>query len=140
MATKKFSLIIKSTTDELPTVEEFVSEIADFAKMDEDNMSSLLICVIEAVTNAIIHANKKDISKKVVISAELTETHLKLIIRDEGKGFNPEAVPDPTVPENILKESGRGVYLMRIYLDELKYNLTPEGLETIMILKLPMKK
>jgi serine/threonine-protein kinase RsbW len=61
---------------------------------------------------------------------------LTIKIKDEGKGFDPSIVPDPTNPENLLKDSGRGLYLMRVYMDGLNYNQTPEGTETILTLNI----
>jgi len=61
---------------------------------------------------------------------------LTIKIKDEGKGFDPSIVPDPTDPENLLKDSGRGLYLMRVYMDGLTYNQTPEGTEAILQLEL----
>ena len=62
----------------------------------------------------------------------------KLIIKikDEGEGFDPSSIPDPTEPENLLKDSGRGIYLMRVYMDDLQYNRTPSGMEFVLTVKL----
>ena len=73
--------------------------------------------------------------RKVEISYHFEKKSLSFFIKDEGKGFDPAKVPDPTQPENLLKDSGRGLYLMRIYMDDLKYNMTPTGTETILTLK-----
>ncbi len=62
----------------------------------------------------------------------LKNPFLTIKIKDEGKGFDPSIVPDPTNPENLLKDSGRGLYLMKVYMDGLSYNQTPEGTETIL--------
>jgi len=136
MEPKEYNLIIESDPNNLITVEEFVNYIAMDAGISENKISNLLLCITEAVTNAIIHANKKDITKKVEIRAFVNSEQLEIIVKDEGEGFNPDDIPDPTAPENLLKDHGRGLYLMRIYLDELKYNITPSGTETILILKL----
>jgi serine/threonine-protein kinase RsbW len=61
---------------------------------------------------------------------------LTIKIKDEGKGFDPSIVPDPTDSENLLKDSGRGIYLMKVYMDGLTYNQTPEGTEIILTLKI----
>ena len=98
-------------------------------------MSALLLAVTEATTNAIIHANKCDVSKLVTVDVQVHKTKITIKITDQGEGFNPAEVPDPTKPENLLKDSGRGVYLMRVYMDELNYNITPTGTETILTLK-----
>ena len=99
-------------------------------------MNGLLLAVTEATTNAIIHGNKNNKLKLVRISVFVDGSNLTIIIKDEGKGFDPSIVPDPTDPENLLKDSGRGLYLMRIYMDGLTYNQTPEGTETILKLKI----
>jgi serine/threonine-protein kinase RsbW len=96
----------------------------------------LLLAVTEATTNAIIHANKSNKAKLVQITAKVIEGKLYVTIKDEGPGFQPEEVPDPTNPENLLKDSGRGLYLMRVYMDDLRYNITPEGTETILVLNI----
>ncbi|HQJ47383.1 MAG TPA: ATP-binding protein, partial [Ignavibacteriaceae bacterium] len=96
----------------------------------------LLLSVTEATTNAIIHGNKNNKLKLVRISVYVENSTLTIKIKDEGKGFDPKIVPDPTDPENLLKDSGRGLYLMRIYMDGLSYNYTPEGTETILTLKI----
>jgi serine/threonine-protein kinase RsbW len=96
----------------------------------------LLLAVTEATTNAIIHANKCDVSKLVRIHAQIEDSKLIIKIKDEGKGFDPTTLPDPTHPENLLKDSGRGVFLMKVYMNEVKYNVTPSGMETILVLNL----
>ena len=105
-------------------------------KLDESKIPGILLAVTEAVTNAIIHANKCINDKMVHINVYVKEEKLYISVKDEGTGFDPAKVPDPTEPENLLKDSGRGLYLMRIYMDDLKYNVTPTGTETILILNL----
>ena len=61
---------------------------------------------------------------------------MKIIFKDEGEGFEPKSVPDPTTPENILKESGRGIHIMKSYLSSLSYNFTPDGTEAILEMSL----
>ena len=136
MAGNNFSLEIESNPNNLITVEEFVNYFSKELNLDESKLSGLLLAVTEAVTNAIIHANKCDETKKVQMNVTKDGNKLIITIKDEGKGFDPSKVPDPTEPENLLKDSGRGLYLMKIYTDELKYNLTPTGTETILILNI----
>ena len=136
MAGNNFSLEIESNPNNLITVEEFVNYFSKELNLDESKLSGLLLAVTEAVTNAIIHANKCDETKKVQMNVTKDGNKLIITIKDEGKGFDPSKVPDPTEPENLLKDSGRGLYLMKIYTDELKYNLTSTGTETILILNI----
>jgi serine/threonine-protein kinase RsbW len=136
LADNNFFLEIESNPNNLITVEEFVNYFSKELKLDEEKLPGLLLAVTEAVTNAIIHANKCDETKKVTMSVLKDNHKLIITVKDEGKGFDPAKVPDPTAPENLLKDSGRGLYLMKIYMDELKYNITPSGTETILILNL----
>lgn len=136
MADNNFFLEIESNPNNLIIVEEFVNYFSKELNLDEEKLPGLLLAVTEAVTNAIIHANKCDETKKVTMNVLKDDHKLIITVKDAGKGFDPEKVPDPTAPENLLKDSGRGLYLMKIYMDELKYNITPSGTETILVLYL----
>jgi len=131
-----YEIEIESDPNNLITIEEFVNYFAKDLGLSDEQLSVLLLAVTEAATNAIIHANKCDPSKLVKIHAQINDSKLIIKIKDEGKGFDPSKLPDPTEPENLLKDSGRGVYLMKVYMDEVKYNITPTGLETILILNI----
>ena len=131
-----YHIEVESDPNNLITVEEFVNYFAKDLGLNDDQLSVLLLAVTEATTNAIIHANKCDLSKLVTIDANIEDSKLIVKVKDEGKGFDPSTVPDPTEPENLLKDSGRGVYLMKVYMDEVRYNMTPTGTETILILNL----
>ena len=136
MAQDHYQLELESDPNNLIIVEEFVNYFAKDLGIDEEKINGLMLSVTEATTNAIIHANKSIASKKVNIDVFVKDEYLTVKIKDEGTGFDPSKVPDPTDPENLLKDSGRGLYLMRIYMDELKFNVTPTGTETILILKM----
>ena len=129
-----YDIEIESDPNNLITVEEFVNYFSKDIGLTEEQLSVLLLAVTEATTNAIIHANKCDPTKLVKIHVQIEDSKLLIKIKDEGKGFDPTKLPDPTEPENLLKDSGRGVFLMKVYMDEVKYNVTPSGLETILIL------
>lgn len=133
---KSYQLEIESDPNNLITVEEFVNYFSKDVGLDEDRLNGLLLSVTEATTNAIIHGNKSDRSKNVYINVTLENKVLTITIKDEGVGFDPAIVPDPTHPDNLLKDSGRGLYLMRVYMDELHYNHTPTGTETILKLRI----
>ena len=127
---------IESNPNNLITVEEFVNYFAKDIGIPETRMNGLMLSVTEATTNAIKHANKSDESKLVKINVNIVGRKVIISVKDEGIGFDPQKIPDPTEPENLLKDSGRGVYLMRFYMDDLKYNITPTGTETILVLNL----
>ncbi len=136
MTEPKYYLEIESTPNNLITVEEFVNYFSVELGLDQEKISGLLLAVTEATTNAIIHGNKNNKLKLVRIYVYVDGNTITIKIKDEGKGFDPSIVPDPTDPENLLKDSGRGLYLMRVYMDGLTYNQTPEGTETILTLKI----
>ena len=135
MPEENYHIEIESDPNNLITVEEFVNYFAVDLGLEKERVAALLLAVTEATTNAIIHANKCDVSKLVTVDVQVHKTKITIKITDEGEGFNPAEIPDPTKPENLLKDSGRGVYLMRVYMDELNYNITPTGTETILTLK-----
>jgi serine/threonine-protein kinase RsbW len=132
----KYFLEIESTPNNLITVEEFVNYFSVELGLDQEKISGLLLAITEATTNAIIHGNKNNKLKMVRIYVFVDGSNLTIMIKDQGKGFDPSIVPDPTDAENLLKDSGRGLYLMRVYMDGLTYNQTPEGTETILSLKI----
>ena len=136
MAENHYHLEIESDPNNIITVEEFVNYFAKDIGLPDEKISSLLLAVTEATTNAIIHANKSDKTKLVKVDVNISDSKLVVKVIDEGRGFNPANIPDPTHPENLLKDSGRGVYLMRVYMDGLNYNQTPEGTETILTLNI----
>lgn len=136
MPQDSYYLEIESSPNNLITVEEFVNYFAVDLGLDEEKINGLLLAVTEATTNAIIHGNKNNSLKLVRIYVTVENSTLVIKIKDEGNGFDPSIVPDPTNPENLLKDSGRGLYLMRVYMDELDINVTPDGTETILKLKI----
>ncbi|MCH7773881.1 MAG: ATP-binding protein [Bacteroidetes bacterium] len=136
MAEEKYHLEIESDPNNLITVEEFVNYFCKDVNLPDEKLANVLLAVTEATTNAIIHANKCDTNKKVTIDASVENSKLIIKIKDEGEGFDPGNIPDPTDPENLLKDSGRGIYLMRVYMDDLQYNRTPSGMEFVLTVKL----
>ncbi len=131
-----YHLEIESDPRNLITVEEFVNYFAIDLGLDEEKLNGLLLSVTEATTNAIKHGNRNDINKMVNIDVSVVNDFLIISVKDQGSGFNPADVPDPTHPENLLKDSGRGLYLMRVYMDEVEIKNTPNGTETILKLKI----
>ncbi|NWF49236.1 MAG: ATP-binding protein [Ignavibacteriaceae bacterium] len=134
MTERKYSLEIESDPNQLITVEEFVNYFSRDIGLNEDQINGLMLAVTEATTNAIRHGNKNDQTKTVLINVTANQNILKVVVKDQGVGFDPKDVPDPTDSENLLKDSGRGLYLMRVYMDDLQFNITPDGTETILIL------
>ena len=133
---KEYSKEIASDPELLPEVESFFEKIADDLQLTDQQRNCLTLSAAEAVSNSIVHGNKLDKNKKVAITVNTNESNIEIRFKDEGEGFVPEEVPDPTAPENILKDSGRGIHIMKSFLQELKYNFTPNGTETILIMNI----
>ena len=104
------TLILQSNTKNLRYVEPFLTELVKDHNMDEARYHNAIIALTEGVNNAIVHGNKRDEAKSVTITGEILNGMLALIIEDNGEGFNPDALPDPLAPENLLRDGGRGVF------------------------------
>jgi len=129
-------LEIPSNPDELSRVDETVDKIAAEMGFSPQQRDDLAIAVTEAVNNAIMHGNNADPRKKVHITFIIDDGVFTIKIRDEGTGFDPAALPDPTAPENILMEKGRGLFIIRHLMDELRIIRTPQGMELVLVKKL----
>ena len=97
--------------------------------LDDDARHWVSVAIRESVINAIKHGNRNDSSKHVFVDLETppAQTELTIRVRDEGEGFDPEEVADPLAPENILKSSGRGIFLIRNFMDNVQLRRAPEG-------------
>ena len=115
-------LSLPSKLDSLDRVEQFSLELKRLARLSDERYNDVMLILTEAVTNAIIHGNKQDPSKKVVITVKLDDQNLTIIVKDEGPGFDPEKVPNPLEQENLLKTGGRGIYLINQYADYVHYS------------------
>ena len=117
----KKMLVINSNPNNILEVENYLLSVKSQVEALEGRYPDVLISVTEAVNNAIIHGNKADERKMVRINMEEQAKGIEVSISDEGKGFNPDDVPDPTCPENIECCGGRGVFIMSKLADELLY-------------------
>lgn len=110
-----------SQTENIAIVEKLVDEVCESYEIKEDFYGNILISLTEAVNNAIVHGNKMDPSKEVIVTFSTEDKVLKFTIEDEGPGFDYDNLPDPTAPENIEKPNGRGVFLMRNLADRCNF-------------------
>ncbi len=123
------TLIITSDLANLSKVEQFIEQIARKAQLDEDQEGNFAIGLTELVNNAILHGNQSDPSKKVTITVSLQGKTLSVRVQDEGSGFDPEALDNPVSPENLLKESGRGIFLVEQLVGPVTFTKLPSGTE-----------
>jgi serine/threonine-protein kinase RsbW len=119
--TKYQTLKINSNTKNLRLIERLVDDVCQVYSVNEDAYGNMLIAVTEAVNNAIHHGNKNDPDKFVRIGFESNNELLVFSVADEGLGFDPTTLPDPTDPANLDKVSGRGVFLMSNLSDSIKF-------------------
>lgn len=124
-----FHKVVPSDPDLLPELEEQVIKIANNLKLDPTHINNIALSFSEAISNCMKHGNKFDLNKTVTVLIKKENNKLIIYLKDQGKGFDLDAVPDPTKPENILKESGRGIHIMKNFLDNLHYNFTSTGTE-----------
>lgn len=126
----------KSDPKEIRKVEPFLNQINEAANLDDGSFYRLLVAGTEAVNNAILHGNRGDVRKTVHVVCVLSKDSLVFRVRDEGRGFKPEEVPDPLDEKNLLKTSGRGIFLMRSLMDKVNFAMTAEGAEVELIIDL----
>ncbi len=125
-------------TSRVEAIEEGAAALAEFVKrvgISEDAAFGIDMAVREAIANAVIHGNKLNEAKLVEISVKSTPETLEINVHDQGEGFNPESISDPTREENILKTSGRGIFFMRNFMDEVDWTASAEGGTTVRMLK-----
>ncbi len=135
-APQRVTYRMESTLESVNKAEEMADRIAAQAGMDEDTRSGVSMAVREAMINAVLHGNAYDTNKRVNLTLEHKGQELIVTITDEGTGFVPEEVPDPLAPENLLKGSGRGIFLMRAFMDEVRFRKMNPGTEIILIKRL----
>jgi len=121
---------------------DFVQVVSDHISrrvgLDEDSLHWVSVAIRESVINAMKHGNGNDASKHVFVEFETTggaSPALRIRVRDQGPGFDPEEVADPLAPENLLKSSGRGIFLIRNFMDDVQLQRAPEGGMEIRMLK-----
>jgi len=116
-------MVLESNLESVHTVEKLISRVKEEYAISDENYNDIWIALNEAVSNAIKHGNKFDPSKKVRLTVETKEErYLCFTIKDEGDGFNPEAVPNPTNPDRIGEPNGRGVFLIHQLADRVTYS------------------
>ena len=126
---KVFRLTLSSKPKNIVKVEGFLKKIDRAVHLDEIQEHKLMIALTEAVNNAILHGNRSNEEKLVHVVCEAQEDGLLFTVTDEGRGFKPEKVANPLKEENLLKESGRGIFLMRTLLDRVEFRRTRGGME-----------
>ncbi len=128
---------MESTLESVNKAEEMADKAASQAGFDEDARGGISMAVREAMINAVMHGNGYSPDKRVKLSFEQSGGNLVITIKDEGAGMDPDEVPDPLAPENLMKQSGRGIFLMRAFMDDVKFRKLEPGTEITLIKRVP---
>lgn len=127
------TITIPSSQDYLVAVDEFLEGVLRGHGVDESTIADIAISVTEVVNNGILHGNKNDRSKSLSLSIENDNGILKFCIEDEGEGFDPSCVDDPLKEENLLKEVGRGIFIIKSLMDSVEFENRPSGVRVTLI-------
>jgi serine/threonine-protein kinase RsbW len=118
---KSIRIDIPAIPENIRMIESFIDNARDQFPMDDDIYGNIMISVTEAVNNAIRHGSQMNPEKSVSLALSLDDQGLKFRIQDSGTGFNYQNIPDPTMPDNIDKPAGRGIFLMKHLADEVSF-------------------
>jgi serine/threonine-protein kinase RsbW len=131
--TSRVSLKLTSSLESVDKVESTAENFAALAGFDEDTVANIAMAVREAAVNAILHGNAYNPAKNITATFEANSDALIVRIADEGSGFDPTRVPDPLASENILRGSGRGIFLIKAFMDEVHFRQLNPGTELTLI-------
>ena len=129
----RLSFSLPSTMESVDAVEAAAEKLTAEAGLDEDERFHVTMAVREAAVNAVLHGNEYDPAKRVTVTLENTGAALVFTIADQGRGLDPETLPDPLAPENLLRGTGRGIFLIRSFMDEVHFRQLHPGTELTMV-------
>ena len=117
-----YTLQLPSKQESITLLENLIEEIADKHNVSEDTFANMMTCLSEAAINAIVHGNKLDPDKKVIVNADVEGRKIVWTVTDEGEGFDYNNLADPTAPENLENLTGRGVFIIKHLADQCIFN------------------
>jgi serine/threonine-protein kinase RsbW len=117
-----YTLQLPSKQESITLLENLIEEIADKHNVSEDTFANMMTCLSEAANNAIVHGNKLDENKKVIVNADVEGRRIVWTVTDEGEGFDYNNLADPTAPENLENLTGRGVFIIKHLADQCIFN------------------
>lgn len=131
---KNNQLVVPSNLDYLAEVDKFVEKKLKKTALSKSQLADIAISVTEAVTNAMLHGNKKDPQKEVTIDVEISPSEVVITIQDQGNGFDPEKIPNPTEGD-LIKVAGRGLFIYKALMDKVEFFIKPHNGTTIKMVK-----
>jgi serine/threonine-protein kinase RsbW len=129
----RWFLRLSSTMESVGEVEAVADKLATEAGLDEDQRFHVSMAVREATLNAVLHGNEYDPARQIEVAFENNGTDFIFTIADQGRGFDPDHLPDPSAPENLLRSTGRGIFLIRSLMDEVHFRQLHPGTELKLI-------
>lgn len=129
----RLSFSLSSTMESVSEVEAAADKLAGEAGFDEDERFRITMAVREAAVNAVLHGNDYDPAKQITASFENNGKSLIFTIADQGKGVDPATLPDPLAPENLMRGTGRGIFLIRSFMDEVHFRQLQPGTELTLV-------
>ena len=129
----RITYTLDSSLESVNRLEQTAEDMARKAGVDEDEIFRISMAVREAAVNAVLHGNSYDPEKRVTATFEANGDDLIIRISDQGKGLDPDTLPDPLAPENLLRGSGRGIFLIRSFMDEVKFRQLHPGTELTLV-------
>jgi serine/threonine-protein kinase RsbW len=123
---------LKTHKDTLQIIEPILLDVKELFDISKEQYYNLLVAVTEAVNNAVFHGNKCDPDKDILFSIEVKNNIIEIKVEDEGCGFDSDNLADPRETENLLKEGGRGVFLIKSLMDEVFYEVSDKGTKLTM--------
>jgi serine/threonine-protein kinase RsbW len=131
---KTVDKVLDSTLESVDKAEQAALDLAREAGFGEEDLDRIGMSVRECMVNAVVHGNRYSSHKKVHFSVSRTPGQLTIRVTDQGEGFDPEGVPDPLSGDNLLRHSGRGIFLMKAFMDDLQVRrLQPAGMEVTLV-------
>jgi len=126
----------ESTLDSVDRAETLIMDAATAAGFPEDDLHKIGMATRECMVNAVVHGNRYNANKSVHLQVSGAQDYLKIRITDQGEGFDPATLPDPLAEENLLRHSGRGIFLIRAFMDEVEVkSASPHGTEVMLLKK-----
>jgi len=132
-AKNRVTYTLDSTLESVNRAEQTAFDVAVKWGFDEDAQHHISMAVREASVNAVLHGNAYDPNKKFFIAYEMTPESLVITVTDQGKGLDPESIPDPLAPDNLMRASGRGIFLIRSFMDEVTIRNLEPGTEITLV-------
>ena len=132
-ASRTIEQVLDSTLESVDQAERLTLELARESGFGEEDLDRIGMSVRECMVNAVVHGNRYNSKKKVRLSLSRTPQRLTIRIADQGEGFDPVDVPDPVAGDNLLRQSGRGVFLMKTFMDEFAVRRLESGTEVTLV-------